>query len=426
MMASPAAAGAISVSSPNADYSFLGPSLPAGFTLTRASVASYFDSAGILQSAAVDAPRFDYNPANLAARGLLLEEARTNAIRNNTMVGASAGTPGTPPTNWFVTNNAGLTVQLVGTGTETGIPYVDYRFSGTAGAGGQMVGLNFEATTGGVSAATAQQWAASTYVKLAGGTLANITSMNLEVDEYTSIGGFVTSGTGVVTNPTASGLATQRRTFVYTTTGGGTVAGIVPTLRFIMAAAAATDFTIRIGLPQLEFGSTMTSVMPTAGSAVTRAADACARAHTISGYPVSYYVEGMEPVIQVPIAGFLTIDDGTTVNRLFFREQAGFNLFNAGSYNAGVLQGANPTTGSANAGSTWKSATMFNTSSVRGSMNGGAVIGAAGGTLPAAGLLNTMRLGAGQINGLYANGYLRRVQFWQGGLSDTQLVQAST
>ncbi len=69
---------------------------------------------------------------------------------------------------------------------------------------------------------------------------------------------------------------------------------------------------------------------------------------------------------------------------------------------------------------------MFNTSAVRGSMNGGAVIGAAGGTAPAAGLMTTMRIGQGQINGLYANGYVKRVQYWAGGLSDAQLVQAST
>jgi hypothetical protein len=54
-------------------------------TFTRASTATYFDATGTLQSAAIDVPRLDYDPATLAARGLLIEEQRTNSIRNNTM-----------------------------------------------------------------------------------------------------------------------------------------------------------------------------------------------------------------------------------------------------------------------------------------------------------------------------------------------------
>ncbi len=37
-------------------------------TFTRASTATYFDSTGTLQSAAIDSPRLDYNPSTLAAQ----------------------------------------------------------------------------------------------------------------------------------------------------------------------------------------------------------------------------------------------------------------------------------------------------------------------------------------------------------------------
>jgi hypothetical protein len=47
-------------------------------TFARASTATYFDSAGVMQTAAVNAPRWDYDPATLALRGLLLEDQRTN------------------------------------------------------------------------------------------------------------------------------------------------------------------------------------------------------------------------------------------------------------------------------------------------------------------------------------------------------------
>ena len=59
------------------------PSLVAGrggqtITFTRATSAWYFNSAGVLTDAGSGNPRFDYDPVTLAARGLLVEEARTN------------------------------------------------------------------------------------------------------------------------------------------------------------------------------------------------------------------------------------------------------------------------------------------------------------------------------------------------------------
>jgi len=47
-------------------------------SFSRTSVAKYFDSAGTLQQASSGSPRFDYDPASLAIRGLLIEGSRTN------------------------------------------------------------------------------------------------------------------------------------------------------------------------------------------------------------------------------------------------------------------------------------------------------------------------------------------------------------
>jgi hypothetical protein len=52
-------------------------------THTRTTTGTYFDSSGVLQTAAINTARFDYNPLTLAVRGLLLEETRTNVVLHN-------------------------------------------------------------------------------------------------------------------------------------------------------------------------------------------------------------------------------------------------------------------------------------------------------------------------------------------------------
>jgi hypothetical protein len=49
-------------------------------TFTRASSGTFVDSAGVLQTAATDVPRFDHNPTTGESLGLLVEEQRTNLL----------------------------------------------------------------------------------------------------------------------------------------------------------------------------------------------------------------------------------------------------------------------------------------------------------------------------------------------------------
>jgi len=59
--------------------------MPAGAVLSRASTGTYFDSAGVLKSAAVDAARFDYTWDGLlwVLAGLLIEVQATNYQNNS-------------------------------------------------------------------------------------------------------------------------------------------------------------------------------------------------------------------------------------------------------------------------------------------------------------------------------------------------------
>ncbi len=72
-------------------------------TFTRASTATFVGSNGLIQSAAINAARFDHDPVTLACKGLLIEESRTNLTTQsgNASVWASA--------NGTVTNNGSTT-----------------------------------------------------------------------------------------------------------------------------------------------------------------------------------------------------------------------------------------------------------------------------------------------------------------------------
>lgn len=64
-------------------FDFSGGSLPADLTFSRASTATYINAVGQLASAAADQPRFTCDPVTLAAQGLLIEDASTNALVNS-------------------------------------------------------------------------------------------------------------------------------------------------------------------------------------------------------------------------------------------------------------------------------------------------------------------------------------------------------
>jgi hypothetical protein len=82
-------------------------SLPAGISLTRATTGTYFNASGVLQTAAIDAPRFDHNPVSpFAATGLLIEEQRTNLMLQSGNLADPAWSTNSNVTSPVITANA--------------------------------------------------------------------------------------------------------------------------------------------------------------------------------------------------------------------------------------------------------------------------------------------------------------------------------
>ena len=87
-------------------------------TFTRASIGTFVNSAGLIEVAPADTPRFDHDPVTLAPKGLLLEEARTNAIArsNEFTLWTRNTTTVTNSTNFPIFANGGVFL-LAGDGT---------------------------------------------------------------------------------------------------------------------------------------------------------------------------------------------------------------------------------------------------------------------------------------------------------------------
>ncbi len=68
--------------------------LPAGFSLTRASTGTYFDSAGLLQTAAIDATRgtYRYNGSAWVFDGTIVEAEATNSLLRSRALGTAPWT----------------------------------------------------------------------------------------------------------------------------------------------------------------------------------------------------------------------------------------------------------------------------------------------------------------------------------------------
>jgi len=358
-------------------------------------------------------PRLDYNPSTLAALGFLVEESRTNSIRNNTMVGAVAGTPGTAPTNW-VTVSTGLTRTVVGTGTSNGINYIDIRFNGTT-SGVIDIQVKPDGNVGPISGSTGQSWTESSWVAIVGGSTANITDQWLVINEY-SAGPTYLRTSNVVSNILAGG-ATLTRVSGASTLGASTTI-VEPVIVLRTGSSVAIDITLRIGLPQLELGAFATSVIPTTTTALTRAVDV-ASVNTLSPWfnaaEGTIYAEA-QLTRQNATAGLNTFyiwDTGISEIKTFYRASGATG---AAVISSGSLQADLTPTAVIPANTITKLALAYAANDFAASGNGGAAVTDTAGTVPS-GLSQVLLGGPSGI----LNGYLRRITYYPRRLSNAEL-----
>lgn len=231
----------------------------------RASSKTRTNAAGVVQTIGNNVPPHDYRNADGTLSTfprLNLEPQRTNSIRNSSMVGAVAGSPGTVPTNWVLVPTTGLSSQVLGIGVENGLPYIDFRVTGTASTNNPFRFIYEQSTQ--IAASNSQTWTISNWFRLTGSSV----TVNLAIAQRNSSGGLLAETLSQILYTSSL----QRYSFSNTNNNALT-AFVVPEVRVSITSGQTYDFTIRIAAPQMELGAFATTWVPTTTAAVTRLAD---------------------------------------------------------------------------------------------------------------------------------------------------------
>ncbi len=276
-------------------------SLDPRITFSRSSIGTYVDKDGIVQTGAVDEPRFDHDPVTGESLGLLIEESRTNLVNSPTLSYPPAGVNLTLETN--VLNPSG-TYSNVG------------RIQCTATLDGHGI------SAGGAVSYTSGSGVNSIFVKKGNHRYVGLESRSNLGGGYTTLyfdfdtEQIIGNNAGFIKYPNGW----YRIFSTYNYNGNASTYGfrMLGSMSFFQWTATGNEFVYFWG-PQLEAGSFPTSYIPTTSSAVTRSADIA----TIEGTNFSSWYNQSEGTVYVDFDKATTerqqafaISDGTQVNRM--------------------------------------------------------------------------------------------------------------
>lgn len=378
-------------------------------TITRASTGTYIDASGVIQTAAIDAPRFDYSTG---ARALLLEGSATNFATRSSHTDAY-------PWNTSNTLN-GITATRVATGlTNGGIPYADYSLTGTATSA--TADLFVSPALSRTPATLGQTWTSSVYTRLISGTWPAGATVAVGVYEETAAGVYLAGTSGPGVTPTDN---TQRTTHTRTT-NQATVGQVRSPIVLYGMTPGVTTFTgqvIRLFGWQLEQNASATSLIQTLGGvAVTRAADNVAPID-LSGYDLSdgYTVVawGQMDAVAGSYDRVLQLDNGSNDDRQLMFWSKPISLLSQQAFYDNVLQGEYSPAGGPQLGDQFKMAFAVGPNYFQAARNG--VVGSLDTSVTYV-VPNVLRLAKNIFDGKPARLSLSRIAIYPGQLPGAEL-----
>jgi hypothetical protein len=374
-------------------------------TITRASnTATCVNASGLVEVVNANLPRFDYNPATLAPKGLLIEEARTNIFlesagfdtvlwnKGNATVTANAATApdGTLSADKIVENTANNFHRISQVPVLTAVSHTVTIYAKPAGRDWLYMGN--------ASASQAAYFNVSTGVI---GTIVGVATATITPAGNGWYRCSITSTPSLGAQNYSFYTANANGSFIYT---GDGVSGL-----YIWGA-------------QLEIGAFATSYIPTAASQVTRNPDVA----EMTGTNFSSWYNQTEGTFvaytsaTAASARSLTASAGAVTNQLFVQGGAAtsiaFNVFISSAFVAQL--------GSLPASALKKVAGAYKVNDFAASVNGGTVDTD---TLGALATFDRVNLGANALGtGGFLNGHILKIAYYNLRLTNAELRAFST
>jgi hypothetical protein len=385
-------------------------------TFTRTTTATRTNSSGLIESVAINGPRFDYNPITLASNGLLIEEQRVNLLlQSEAFDSGSWGKQNVTVTpNAIVAPDSTTTADLILDTTTAGVEHYISQA---------------------VSIATNQPYTQSIYVKAS--TTPAFTFMVVAIGSssitssirFSQIAGVYTPDSttnGLITTAAATSVGNGWYRCSVTYVLDGTVTThqmrIYPNLAGIYTGTGIGTY---FWGAQTEVGAFPTSYIPTVASQVTRTADVA----TMTGTNFSSWYNATEGTMYGNFnsssnsgaldgsgggRGLATINDGTGSNR--FRFAVSLQTFQTTVSGSTVVSITPVATTAAN--TNYKFAAAFKVNDYQAARNGVLGTVATSGVLP---IVNQLQIGFSTSTGGILNGTIKQITYYPRRLSNAEL-----
>lgn len=378
-------------------------------TFTRSTTATYTDSSGLIASAAIDTPRFDYDPVTLAPKGLLIEEQRTNLLTYSEQFDDAVWfkEAASISANTITAPSGALTADKLIENSANAIHFIRYQ----------------------LALAASTTYTVSVYAKAGERTRFQISGSGLSWTSYSTAifdlsAGTVVTNTGAFTS--ASITPVGGGWFRCTATGISNASSTIQQAVQLVLVQSGTTISytgdgssgVYLWGAQLEAGAFATSYIPTVASQATRAADFASITGTnfSSWYNASegtIYSESVAPLLNGSNSVY-SISNGTVSNRIasafgtftLFVQVGGATQASLGS-NLGV------------AGTYAKYAGAYKVNNFAFSINGTTALTDTAGSVPTNNVLYIGSSASG--NSSFLNGTIKKIVYYPRRLSNAEL-----